>query len=290
MFSRCLLLAKLLFLFLLTACGSPEVSIGKLSIGVISYNERRRSTERYQPLADHLARTLKTMIELEPVYNEVKALEQIKQRDWDIVFAPPGLAAIAISEAQYLPLLPLAGVKQTRSVILVLQESAIQELSDLSGRVVALGQPGSATGYYLPLYNLYGLTLAEVRFAPIPKVALQWLSEGVVSASALSLVEFERHRSDYGQTQFRILSVDKHAVPPGAILVGTTVERNLQEQIHRALRSAPATVATTAGYLTNAKAPDYRYLIEVVERVQPIAERVREQPAPLYEASVVPTL
>ena len=44
---------------------------------------------------------------------------------------------------------------------------------DLNGQAVALGQPGSATGYYFPLLNLYGLTLSKIRLAPTPKQALQ---------------------------------------------------------------------------------------------------------------------
>ncbi|WP_424102955.1 phosphate/phosphite/phosphonate ABC transporter substrate-binding protein [Moorena producens] len=199
-----------------------------------------------------------------------------------IIFAPPGLAAIAIAEAQYIPLLPLEGVKKSPSVIVVKLESPIQDLSGLAGEVIALGQPGSATGYYLPIYNLYGLTLAEVRFAPTPKQVLQWIASEEVVPGALSLEELERYRNDFSQTRFRILYIDSHKIPSGSILIGPTVERNLQQEIHKALESASSSMAASVGYIPNAKAPDYDYLIEVVEKVRPIAERIQEKPFPLY--------
>lgn len=274
MSSRRLFLLKLLFL--LTACATDEPpKQGKLSIGVVSYDEGTRSIERYSTLTNYLAAKLKVFLELEPVYNEVKALDQIKRKIWSLVFAPPGLAALAISQAQYLPLFPLEGVEKVRSVIVVLQESPIQKLSDLTGQVIAFGQPGSVTGYYLPIYNLYGLTLGKARFAPTPKTVLQWIENKQVAAGALSFDELERYRQDFSQTKFRVLYTDSHNVPPGAILVGPTIERNQQEQIRSALESAPPTVVEAAGYLPNAKVPDYKYVIEVVEKVKTITERIK---------------
>ncbi len=278
MFSRRLFLFNLLFF--LTACkiaGRPKP--GKLTIGVVSYGEGEQSIKQYSALVNYLSTELKTLIELEPVYNEVKALEQIKRKAWSLVFAPPGLAALAISEAQYLPLFPLEGLEKTRSVIVVRQTSSIKKLSDLSDQVIALGQPGSATGYYLPIQNLLGLTLAEVRLAPTPKTVLQWIENKDVVAGALSLDELDRYRSNFSQTKFRILHTD--SVPPGAILVGPTVEQYQQEQIRKALNSASPAVAAAAGYLPNAKVPDYKKLIEVVARVKRVAERIKEKPVSL---------
>ncbi|AOY81421.1 PhnD/SsuA/transferrin family substrate-binding protein [Moorena producens JHB] len=281
MFSRRLFLLNLIWIF--TACNSPDTPmLGKLSIGIVSYGESDRFIEPYSKLIEYLGARLKMIIELEPIYNERRALTLIKQSKLSIVFAPPGLAAIAIAEAQYIPVLPLEGVKKSRSVIVVERESPIQDLTELAGKVIALGQPGSATGYYLPIYNLYGLTLAEVRFAPTPKQVLEWIASEEVVAGALSLEELERYRLDYSQTRFRILYIDSHKIPSGSILIGPTVERNLQQEIHKALESASSSMAASAGYIPNAKAPDYDYLIEVVQKVRPIAERIQEKPAPLY--------
>ncbi|MGB8699384.1 MAG: PhnD/SsuA/transferrin family substrate-binding protein [Thermosynechococcaceae cyanobacterium] len=270
-------------LFVLTACGSSDLSAQKkLAVGVVSYGQGSRSLEQYQDLKNHLASQLKSIIELEPAFNEVQAVQQIERKAWDVVFAPPGLAAIAIADNQYIPLLPQGGGEKERSVIVVKQDSPQQKLSDLANATIALGQVGSATGYYFPVYNLYGMTFTEIRLAPTPQTMLEWISKGSVAAGALSVAEFERYRTTVGQTKFRILFRDGHPVPSGAVLVGPGVDRNLQEQVRQALESAPPSVAAGADYVANAKPPDYSYLIKVVKRVRPIAKRIKAKPAPLY--------
>jgi phosphonate transport system substrate-binding protein len=272
-----------LMLFLLTACGSSELSDQKkLAVGVVSYGEGRQSIERFDGLRTHLESELKSIVELEPAFNEVQAVQQIERQSWDVVFAPPGLAAIAISQKQYLPLLSQSGGEKERSVIVVRAESPIQSLNGLSNKVVALGQRGSATGYYLPLYNLYGLTLAEVRFAPTPKTILMWISQGTVAAGALSIAELDQYQSDFSPTKFRVLYRDVHPVPAGSVLVGPSIDRNEQQQILQALETVPPRVAASVGYVSNSKPPDYSYLIKVVKRVRPIAQRIKQKPAPLF--------
>lgn len=261
----------------------PETTPERLSVGVVSYGEGNRSLEQYAGFKEYLGSQLKNIIELEPAYNEIKALTQIDRRRWDLVLAPPGLAAVAISQENYVPLFPLTGVENTRSVIVVTENSSVRQLRDLAGKTVAFGQPGSATGYYLPIYNLYGLTLKKARFAPTPRTILQWLAEEDVAAGALSLADYNRYRSEFSPTRFRILHTDAHNVPTGAILVGEGVERNRQEQIRRKLSEVPPSIAAAAGFIPNGKLPDYDYMIDVVERVKPIAQRIKEEPAPLYE-------
>ncbi|HEY9824201.1 MAG TPA: PhnD/SsuA/transferrin family substrate-binding protein [Stenomitos sp.] len=272
-----------LLLLLMSGCGSSQSSTQKkLSVGVVSYGQGSRSLEQYGALKTQLELQLKSIIELEPAYNEIQAVQQIERKNWDVVFAPPGLAAIAIAEDQYLPLLPQSGGEKERSVIVVKQDSPAQKLNDLANQVVSFGQEGSATGYYFPVFNLYGLTLAEARFAPTPKQALEWLSKGEVAASALSIAEFEQYRGDFGSTKFRILFRDVHRVPSGAVLVGPNVERNTQDQIRAALNNVESSIAASAAYVPNAQPPDYSYLIKVVKRVRPIAKRIKQKPAPLY--------
>ena len=132
----------------------------------------------------------------------------------------------------------------------------------------------------MPLYDLYGLTLAEVRFAPTPKTILEWLSQGTVAAGALSEDEFQRHRREFSPTKFRILYTSRF-VPPGVVLLGPTVEHNQEEQIKAAMRAAPANIAGDAGYIPNAKLPNYKQFIQLVQKVRPLETRVREKPAVL---------
>lgn len=267
---------------LLNGCASQQSDpIGKLTIGIVSYDSGERTVEQYQQFKDYLARQTQAVVELEPAFNELQAVEQIqKQNEWSIVFAPPGLAAIAISEAQYIPIFPIQGIPNLRSVLVVEEDSEIESIGDLANTVIALGEPGSATGYYLPLYDLYGLTLQEVRFAPTPRTVLEWISEGEVVAGAIAEPEFQRYENEFPDTDFRILHTSR-VVPIGAVLVGPTVDRNRQQQIETAMQEAPSNIVGDAGYIPNYDVPNYDQFIQLVEKVRPLESQILQQPAVL---------
>lgn len=284
MISRRLLLAQALLL--LGSCTTIKYTqsekLGKLLIGVVAYGEGVRSITQYQQFISYLQNRTQTLIELEPAYNEVKAVQQIQRQAWSLVFAPPGLAAIAVSRARYLPLFPLQGVSNLRSTLVILKSSPVENLAQLNGKGVALGQPGSATGYYVPLYDLYGTALSEVRIAPTPKTILELIAKQEVTAGALSKDEFDRYRSEFSPVEFRILHTSRR-IPAGAVLVSPNVERNQQELISRAMSEAPPALAQAVGYIPNAKAPDYETLISFIEKVKPIEARIHQQPAVLFK-------
>ncbi|MBE9099601.1 phosphate/phosphite/phosphonate ABC transporter substrate-binding protein [Vacuolonema iberomarrocanum] len=259
------------------ASSSSPGSTSRLIVGIVNYEAGEQSLEAYQPFQTYLAEQTQGVVELEPVFNELKALEQIQRQIWSLVFAPPGLAAIAIAETQYAPLFPLQGPNVVRSVIVVRQESAIASLGDLANQTIALGTPGSVTGYYLPLYDLYGLTLEEIRFAPTPRTVLEWLAANEVVAGALSEDDYQTYRSEFGNA-FRVLHTSR-GVAPGAVLIAPTVERNLQNVIEQAMASAPSNIATDAGYIANAPLPDYAPLIELLAKVRPLEANVKQTPA-----------
>lgn len=260
---------------------NPSEAQSKLTIGIVTYDEGARSVDQYTGFTDYLGSQTKTLIELEPAYNEIKALEQIERQAWGLVFAPPGLAAIAISKSRYRPILPLQGIDHLSSVLVVRKDSPVQNLQDLNGKSVALGQPGSATGYYVPLYNLYGLTLAEVRLAPTPKTVLEWISKGEVDAGALSKDALTRHQAEFRSTQFRIL-LSSRRIPSGAVLVSPQMDLQQQEIIKQALNQAIPQVVQQVGYIINTPPPDYKTLIAFINKVKPIESNIREKPALLY--------
>lgn len=271
-----------LAVFLLLSCQKTTQTTGKLTIGLVSFEGGARSVEDYSELQKYLGEELNSIVELEPTYNEVKALDEIKRRKWDLVFAPPGVAALAIYQDQYIPIFPLEGGQKTRSIVVVLKNSPVQNIAELSGKTIALGQEGSATSYYLPIYNLYGLTLAEVRFARTPKKVLEAIAKEEVAAGAISLQEFNQYRSDFTNKQFRILYTDTHPIPSGSVLVNSSLPTEKQSQIRKSLNQVSSALASSTGYITNAPIPDYQYLIKVLSRVRPISEKIKQKPAPLY--------
>jgi phosphonate transport system substrate-binding protein len=270
----------------LVGCGgSPSAAPPtRLTIGLVNYDAGSASVEKYQRFQTYLAERLKATVELDPAFNELRAVEQIQSGEWSLVFAPAGLAAIALSQAQYIPIFPLQGTPNLKSVLVVREDSPAQTLTDLTNETLALGQPGSATGYYLPLYDLYGMTLKEIRFAPTPKTILGWLQESSVAAGAMSEDDFQAHRRDFANTPFRILHQSR-GVPPGAVLLSPSVDRNQQRLIETAMKEAPANISADAGYLPTAAIPSFDPLIQLVEKVRPLEAHVRQQPAVLTMAA-----
>ncbi len=282
MIPRRLFLAQvLLILASCTRSKSTQISLKKLIVGVVAYGEGIQSVEQYQSFINYLETQTKTLIELEPVYNEVQAIKQIQRQAWSLVFAPPGLAAIA-TQAQYLPLFPLQGTNNRRSVLVVLEASNIKKLTDLNGQTVALGQPGSVTGYYLPLYNLYGITLAKVQIAPTPKNILELIAKGEVAMGALSKDEFDRYQSEFLPIKLRILHASQ-SIPSGAVLVSPNIEGDRLKAIEQAMNQAIPEIAQQAGYISNAPPPKYNDLIAFIDKVKSIEAHIHEQPAPLYQ-------
>ena len=262
-----------LIIFLLIACDRPpSETISKQNIGVVSYGSSEDSLQKFAEFKKYMGTQLNSIIEIEPAYNEVKALEQISQQKWDLVFAPPGLAAIAISRHNYSPIISLEGRDKTRSVIVVRNDSKFEKREDLARQTIALGQKGSATGYYLPIYNLYGLRFDEVLYADTPQAVLQLLNEGKVAVGALSVADYNQYRRNFSPNRFKAIHIDNHDVPPGAILISDRVSPEQRERIESVLAQTPSFIASSAGYLPNEKIPDYTYLIGVIERVQNIME------------------
>ena len=271
----------ILLALLSIGCDSENTSPEKVSIGVVSYGEEDLSLDKYDRFKNYIAATTKSIVELEPTYNELQAIDQISRKQWDIVFAPPGLAAIAIDEQLYEPLFSMGEVSsRQRSLLIVRDDSPIKKIPDLTNKTVALGQKGSAAGYYTPLYDLYGLTLAEIRFAPTPKRVLEWLKEGSVDAGALSENNFEIHQRQFKETKFRIIHTSRW-IPPGLVLLSPNIDRNREQQIRKVISEAPANITADAGYVPSVKVPEYQQFIQLMKKVKPLETQLQQKPAVL---------
>jgi phosphonate transport system substrate-binding protein len=77
--SRRLFLAGLF----LSSCGVRK-SIGReqLTIGTLTYEAGNQTTSQYDGLKRYLSEKLQSIVQIEPTFNENKALERIKARAW----------------------------------------------------------------------------------------------------------------------------------------------------------------------------------------------------------------
>jgi phosphonate transport system substrate-binding protein len=281
-FSRRLFILQMLFP--IVACATEKKLTKELEfiIGTISYGEGQKTLERFERFRKYLGDKTGAIVQFEPAFNENIAMERIKNRSWSLVFAPPGLAAFAKANYQYAPIFPLQIDANSRSVFVVRKDSPLKQLKDLQGKTVALGVPGSATGYYLPLYNLYGLTLTSILFAPTPMEVLESVAQKKADAGAVSLEEFRSSRTKIDGVEFSILFTDPQNVPPGGVLVSPKIELNRQELIRNYMTEASPTLIQEIGYVPNGDIPDYKYMIAVVNRVIAINGNLRAKPVRIF--------
>jgi phosphonate transport system substrate-binding protein len=268
----------------IAACTREKTSIRgtELVIGVISYGESKKTIERFARFRKYLGEKTGAIIRLEPAFNENIAIQGILNHYWSLVFATPGLAAFAKAKHQYLPIFPLQIDVNSNSILIVRLESPLKNLKDLQDKTVALGIAGSATGYYFPLYNLYGLTLASILEAPLPETVLEWVAQGKADAGAVSSEELRLHRKKFPDVEFRILFTDTHNVPSGSVLIGPNVERSRQDLIRKHMIEAPLNLIQEIGYVPNGKIPDYKHMISVVNRVTAINGNLRSKPIRIF--------
>ncbi len=279
--SRRLFISQMLLT--LAACATERKSQEIVLVtGVISYGEAQKTLSKFERFRKYLGEKTGTVIQLEPTFNESLAIQEIQHLAWGLVFAPPGLAAFAKANYHFVPIFPLQIDTNSRSIFIVRKDSPVKQLKDLQGKVLALGIPGSATDYYFPLYNLYGLTLASILFAPTPKTILEWVAQGKAAAGAISLEEFNLFKTQLSNAEFRILFTDPRNVPTGAVLISPNVEANRQELIRNYMKEAPLSLIQEVGYVPNGDIPDYQYMISVVKRVTSVAAHFHDKPVQIF--------
>lgn len=271
-------------LFTIAACSAEEVSTKQLElvVGIVNDGDSTQTLDKFARFKEYLGNKTKTIVQLEPTFSETVAIQRIQSQTWSLVFAPPGLAALANTLYKYELLFSLGIDVNSRACLVVRSDSKLRDLKDLQNKTVALLSPGSATGYYVPLYHLLGLTLKEVLFASTHKEILQLVADKKADVGAVSLKEFNLYQNQPSNVNFRILFSDKENLPPGAVLIASSVESRNQDLIEKYMREASPTLVQEVGYIPNGNVPDYKYMNSVIERVAPLAARLKSKPVRLF--------
>ncbi|MGC5196971.1 phosphate/phosphite/phosphonate ABC transporter substrate-binding protein [Aphanothece microscopica] len=245
---------------------------GTLRVGLIDPREGLSASTQL-PFADQEIEGLRTLlmeasqceVQLEPLSSTDRARDKLEAHQWDAAFLPPGLTAFALRQAAgYSPLRVLGGRHTSRSSILVLASSRFQSLADLNGARVGLLPRGSLTGFYLPLYNMHGLSLGQVTFA-LDFPALQtMLNEGQVDAIAWD------DSLPPPSVPVRSLASDTHKIPLGAlVLSGSLADADylpFLKNLDASSAQMPATIGYAATMMPNQR--ELQPLKAIVESVE----------------------
>ena len=215
-------------------------------------------------------RTLMTVagrcdVQFEPLLSPERARLRLQAGHWDLAFLPPGLTALAMQPGvDGQPVRSLTRRNSSRSALLVSAGSPFRSLEDLNDQRLGLLPRGSLTGFYLPLYNLHGLRLKEVRYAISYSVLLSLLRAGDVDAIAWDVGLLSPGAG------MRVLAEDSHDIPSGAMVLSQSLVNADHKSFLATLDSSVAEMPEELGY-ASAVLPspqDYQDLKDIVSHVE----------------------
>lgn len=264
---------------------------GNLRVGVMDPAEGRGSAssaglspQESEALRDLLTNASGCEVELEPLASPERARTKLATRQWDAAFLPPGLTAYSLrAELGYIAIRSLGQRQISRSAILVLDGSRLHQLSDLNGARIGLLPRGSLGGFYIPLYNMHGLSLGRVSYALDYTSLLDMLQRGEVDAIA-----WDEALPDPG-AKVRRLQVDGHAMPLGALVLSKELASADYLPFFKILDGAAAQMPGSIGYAASIlpRQQELQPLKGIVNNVESWSLPLDGQPHRVYGRKVV---
>ena len=147
-----------------------------LTLGTIDAEEPRKQIERFQILADYLAANLKDLgvdqgrVVIARDFDEMAQLLKAEKVDLYFDSPFPTLRVQELSGAQPVLLRWKGGAGEYWSTYLVRRDSGITEVAQFAGKVLAVEEPYSTSGYLLPVGSLaqQGMAVREVSSPVAP--------------------------------------------------------------------------------------------------------------------------
>jgi len=124
--------------------GAATAADGGLRFGVFPSLSPRVLVETYQPLAIAVGESVREPVSLETALDFTAFHQRTLSGDYDLVLTAPHLAWLAWKEGGYRPLLTY--VTPVKGIVIVRADSAIQQISDLRGKTIAMPDPLAIVG------------------------------------------------------------------------------------------------------------------------------------------------
>lgn len=287
--------ALLLALLSLSACRREPASqarlcgpTGQLRVGYVGAEEGRArggqavlSDQDITRVRDLLTVASRCEVLLEPAVSPEQARQRLGGGEWDVAFLPAGLAALALEgsgSGSYNLVRPLGKRGQSRSQLLVLASSTRRTPQQLQGARLGLLPRGSLTGFYLPLYNLHGLSLRSVHYALSYGELLEQLRAG-----KLDVIAWDAALPDPG-ADLRVVSEDRNAIPVGALVLSQALVAADHQPFLQVLDQSAPQLPPDLGYVAGVlpEAQRLQRLRAVVNNVESWDLPLEGQPYAVY--------
>ncbi|HLY27390.1 MAG TPA: PhnD/SsuA/transferrin family substrate-binding protein [Aggregatilineales bacterium] len=250
-----------------TTQATSSVAGKTLTIGEIA-SSPSATIPKFQPLADYLAASLADAgytagaVKIAPDFDTM--IKWLKKDEIDLIFDSPYPAMIEVDQAGVKPILRRwkGGVAIYSTILFARTDSNIQSIGDLKGKMLALEEPTSTSGYMLPKAYLAaaGLQIVEKPSVDAPVASnevgyifvrpdndvdiIQWVLSGKTPAGAVNSTTFNAFSAD-GKKTLVVLG-ETEAVPRHIAMVRSDLESSVVDSIKATLLKMDSTSAGQA--------------------------------------------
>lgn len=243
------------------------------SIGVAPHSSARLIIGMYQPLRQHLERTLGQPVEIVTAPDFTEFARRAMQGRFDLVITTGHQARLLQTDAGYLPLLTYQA--EFRAVALVPRDSPVRTHADLDGATVFGLSPASLVtlwGEHWLLRN--GIRGTSMRYVSAADSIAQLLLKGEGKLAFTSLANYQNLPPGI---QSQLLIFDESLSMAGRVYLLNQRHGNRREDIEKALWRFAET-PEAAEYFAQHKLKGYRRLAHrELNEMEPYANEVRKQ-------------
>lgn len=243
------------------------------SIGVAPHSSARLIIGMYQPLRQHLERTLGQPVEIVTAPDFTEFARRAMQGRFDLVITTGHQARLLQTDAGYLPLLTYQA--EFRAVALVPRDSPVKTHADLDGATVFGLSPASLVtlwGEHWLLRN--GIRDTNMRYVSAADSIAQLLLKGEGKLAFTSLANYQNLPPGI---QSQLLIFDESLSMAGRVYLLNQRHGNRREDIEKALWRFAET-PEAAEYFAQHKLKGYRRLAHrELNEMEPYANEVRKQ-------------
>jgi phosphonate transport system substrate-binding protein len=221
---------------------------GKITIGFIPSLGPEKTKKKWQPLIDHLEKTLGLKVEAMVPDNYVRLIALLKARQIEFAyFGPQGyVEAHRLIGAEAIAMeLDREGNPGYRAIIISSRASKIQSLDQAQGKVLAFADPESTSGYLVPL--IYFLRerkqtpasfASRIVFAGSHAAVVEGVAKGKFAAGATNDMDLIRASTSLGLSpeQFNVLWKSE-LIPGSPFVARKDIPPGLKEAFLHALLS-----------------------------------------------------
>lgn len=293
----------LLILFIVSACSRSNKTI--VIGGVLSTSDliNQNKINNLAELLEAELPNLKFKANETSNYNE--AITKICEHKWDLSFAFSPLVASQAQTCNTTPLhLAFVYVNRDENAdsyfvgFFSKKDSNINSLNDIEGKSLALKQKYSASGFYIPLFMIYGKTLSKVGFLGTESAVARNVFIGNYDVGVTSMNNEKNMAFGKMNNELKLIGRSQD-IPGGSLLVSNHLKERLGEKdFHKLLQTlkkksiyekAPK-LRTKDGYAylyhPGYPPPVYEDVFDsIIKKVDSIKDCYLETPAKVFDCS-----